>query len=149
MAELTEANNKALWVSWGDLWNGDLALADQIIATDFLAHAAPITGVGESVVRGRAGLLGWIGGIRAAIPDLSFTTVVGPISEDYMLVGRWQADGTYGGGVPGLPATAVGRRVSFTGTDILRIAGGQLAEYWANADSLLFMQQLGAFPPAR
>jgi hypothetical protein len=38
---------------------------------------------------------------------------------------------------------AVGREVIFTGTDTLRVAGGQLAEYWANADSLLFFQQLG------
>jgi len=30
-----------------------------------------------------------------------------------------------------------------TGTDTLRIADGMLAEYWANADSLLFFQQLG------
>ena len=38
---------------------------------------------------------------------------------------------------------AVGREVTFTGTETLRIAGGKLAEYWANADSLLFIQQLG------
>ena len=35
------------------------------------------------------------------------------------------------------------RTVTFTGTDTLRIADGLLAEYWANADSLLFFQQLG------
>jgi hypothetical protein len=38
---------------------------------------------------------------------------------------------------------ATGREVTFTGADILRTAGGKLAEYWANADSLLFFQQLG------
>jgi len=35
------------------------------------------------------------------------------------------------------------KEVTFTGTDTLRIADGKLAEYWANADSLLFFQQLG------
>ena len=45
------------------------------------------------------------------------------------------------GGFPGAPAEAIGRDVTFTGT--LRIAGGKLSEYWANADSLLFFQQLG------
>jgi hypothetical protein len=45
--------------------------------------------------------------------------------------------------VPGAPAEAVGRKVNFTGTDTLRVADGMLAEYWANADSLLFFQQLG------
>lgn len=33
--------------------------------------------------------------------------------------------------------------VTFTGTDTLRIAGGKLAGYRANADSVLFIQQLG------
>ena len=38
---------------------------------------------------------------------------------------------------------AVGREVIFTGTDTLRLPAAQLAEYWANADSLLFFQHLG------
>ncbi len=38
---------------------------------------------------------------------------------------------------------AAGREATFTGTDTLRIAGGKLAEYWENAHSLLFIQQLG------
>jgi hypothetical protein len=48
------------------------------------------------------------------------------------------------------PSEAVGREVTFTGTDTLRIADGKFAEYWANADSLLFFQQLGVreVPPA-
>jgi len=37
----------------------------------------------------------------------------------------------------------VGRTITFTGTGTLRIADGKLAEYWLNADSLLFSQQLG------
>ena len=45
------------------------------------------------------------------------------------------------GGFPGAPAEAIGRTLTFT--DTLRVADGQLAEQWANADSLLFFQQLG------
>jgi hypothetical protein len=56
---------------------------------------------------------------------------------------RWKAQGTYGGGFPGAAAEAVGRVIMFTGTDTLRVVNGMLAEYWANADSLLFFQQLG------
>jgi hypothetical protein len=44
---------------------------------------------------------------------------------------------------PGASPEAAGREISFTGTDTLRLADGKLAEYWANADSLLFFQQLG------
>lgn len=141
-------DNKALWGPWGDLWNGDLALVERIIAPDFVAHAAPITGIGSDEVHGREGLRGWVSGIRAAIPDLTFSTQVGPVSEGDMLVGRWQAQGAYRGGIPGVPTEAIGRQVHFSGTDSLRVVNGQLAEYWANADSLLLMQQLGAVTPS-
>jgi hypothetical protein len=47
------------------------------------------------------------------------------------------------GGFPGASPDAVGREIVFTGTDTLRIKRGTLVEYWANADSLLFFQQLG------
>lgn len=39
--------------------------------------------------------------------------------------------------------SATGPGHTFTGTDTLRVKDGHLAEYWANADSLLFLQQLG------
>jgi hypothetical protein len=55
----------------------------------------------------------------------------------------WNGDLSLTGGFPGAAPDAVGRHVTFTGTDTLRIADGKLAEYWANADSLLFFQQLG------
>jgi predicted ester cyclase len=56
---------------------------------------------------------------------------------------QWRARGTYAGGFPGVSPDAVGREVTFTGTDILRVADGMIAEYWGDADSLLFIQQLG------
>jgi predicted ester cyclase len=135
--------NAALAGPWKDLWNGDLSLIDKIIAEDFIAYAAPITGTGPDEIRGREALKGWISGIHAILPDLTFVIEVGPITDDEHLVVRWKAQGTYHGGFPGAPAETIGRHVSFTGTDILRIADGKLAEYWANTDSLLFFQQLG------
>ena len=125
------------------MWNGDLGVTDKIIAEDFVAHAAPTTGSGPEPVRGREALNAWVSGIHAILPDLSFVLDVGPITDDEHLVVRWKARGTYRSGFPGASSEAVGREVAFTGTDTLRIADGMLAEYWANADSLLFVQQLG------
>lgn len=65
--------------------------------------------------------------IRGAFPDLTFTTEVGPLREGDFLIGRWRADGHYVGGFPGATA-AVGTPVAFTGTDILRLRDGRLAE---------------------
>jgi hypothetical protein len=58
-----------------------------------------------------------------------------------MLV-RWTASGTYHHGFPRRSPDAVGWGITFTGTDTLRIPGGQLLEYWPNADGLSFVQQL-------
>jgi len=140
---MSNSANAALYEPWGALWNGDLSLTDKIIAEDFVAHAAPITGTGPDQARGREALNAWVSGIHAILPDLSFVLDVGPIADERHMVVRWKARGTYGGGFPGASPEAVGREVTFTGTDTLRIADGMLAEYWANADSLLFVQQLG------
>ena len=140
---MSDAANAALATPWKDLWNGNLDVTDQIIAEDFVAHAAPLTGTGTSEIHGRDALNAWVSGIHAILPDLAFDIEVGPITGDEHLVVRWKAHGTYRGGFPSTPPEAIGRHITFTGTDTLRTADGKLAEYWANADSLLFFQQLG------
>jgi predicted ester cyclase len=140
---MSTAVNAALVSPWKDLWNGDLSRTNQIVAEDFVAHFAPLTGGDGDEIRGREALNGMIRGIRAILPDLNFAIEVGPIADDEYLVVRWKARGTYRGGFPGASPEAVGQTITFTGTDTLRIADGKLAEYWLNADSLLFSQQLG------
>jgi predicted ester cyclase len=68
-------------------------------------------------------------------------------AADHLLV-RWRARGTYRGGMPGVPESSAGAAINFTGTDILRVEGGKLVEYWVNSDTLLMMQQLGVIPKA-
>ena len=75
---MSSAANAALAEPWKSLWNGDLSQTDKIIAEDFVAHAAPLTGTGTDKIRGRQALNGWVSGIRAVLPDLSFVIEVGP-----------------------------------------------------------------------
>jgi len=56
---MTNSANAALAGPWKDLWNGDLSVTDKIIAEDFVAHAAPITGTGPDEIRGRDALNAW------------------------------------------------------------------------------------------
>jgi hypothetical protein len=60
------------------------------------------------------------------VPDLTFAIEIGPIFDGDLVTGRWV--GTGGG--PDGP-------VSFTGNDILRLAGdGQrFAEYWTGTSA--------------
>lgn len=128
MGHRTTEQLKDLWTHWSDLWNGDLAIADEIITPGFVAHFAP-AGTSPSEVRGPEGLKAWIGGSSAAFTDYSVTTTVGPLAEGDMLAGRWVIRGIYQGGIPGSAPDAVGRQIEFEGMDLLRAEGGQPVEY--------------------
>ncbi len=111
---MSSQTNKELWQSWNELWNGNLSLADAIIAPNFVAHFAPVgNSLGE--VRGPDGLKQWIGGTVGAFNDYSFTTTVGPIVDEDNVAGRWLFRATYQGGMPGASPTAVGKHVEYAG----------------------------------
>lgn len=143
--EMTAETNKELWGPWLELWNGALAVADEIIAPGFVAHFAP-AGNSPSEVRGPEGLKAWIGGTLAAFTDYGFATTVGPLADDDKVAGRWVFRGTYQGGIPGSSPTAVGQLVEYEGADIFRVEDGKLVEYWLSADILQLLQQIGVIP---
>lgn len=137
-----ESETSRLVALWLGLWNGDYRGTEGFIRPDFRVHAALTDGGDGSSIRGPEGLVAWVKESRAAVPDLAFTAEVGPIAQGDHIVVRWRAAGTYPGGIPGATAPA-GTPVSFTGTDILRLEGDQLAEYWVNSDTLVLLTQLG------
>ncbi len=57
---------------------------------------------------------------------------------------RGSIRGTHQGELMGIPPT--GKAVTVPLIDVNRIAGGQLAERWAEADMLGLLQQLGVIP---
>ena len=97
-------------------------------------------------MRGPAGLKQWIGGATAAFTDYSFTTSVGPLSDEDKVAGQWIFRATYRGGMPGASPTAVGKGVEYAGIDIFRVEDGKIAEYWLCADTLQLLQQIGLIP---
>lgn len=144
--DVSYEDNKALWRRWQDLWNGDLAIADGIIAPGFVARFAPV-GNSPGEVRGPEALKGWIGGSLEAFDDHRFTTVVGPVIDGDTVAGRWVFRAAYRGGIPGASDAAVGSRVEYAGMDIFRVdSSGKIAEYWLCADILVMLQQVGAVP---
>ena len=122
-----------------DLWDkGELPVADEIIAADFVDHD-PVSGQ-------RSGLDGYkemVGAFRAAFPDLRVKNE-DVIVEGDKVVARWTARGTHRGALMNIPPT--GRQVTLKGVDILRIEGGKIAERWGEFDALGMLQQLGVVP---
>lgn len=125
---------------WLGLWNGALDTVEDIVAPDFVLHAAVVGGEADAV-RGPHGLRDWIAGIRSGIPDLRFTEEVPPLVDGDRVAIRWHAVGHHGGGFPGAAAPA-GTPIDFTGIDLLRLHDGQVAEYWLNSDMHVLLAQL-------
>lgn len=145
VASQTSEQLTALWERWVELWNGDLAIAGEIVAPGFVAHFAP-AGNSPTDVRGPEGLTDWIGQIMAPLADYRLTTTEGPLADDDMLAGRWVMRGTYQGGIPGSAPEAIGAQIAYEGMDLLRVDDGHIVEYWLSADILYFLQQLGVIP---
>jgi predicted ester cyclase len=55
--------------------------------------------------------------------------------------------GTHSDEFWGVPAT--GKRIDLEVIDIFRVAGGRLAEHWAQLDIMAVLRQIGAVPGAR
>src|ERR1700751_3072738 len=87
-------------------------------------------------------------GFRATFPDLNFWGTAELIAEDDYVVGRWENGGTHTGPafndflVGSLPP-ATGRKMHFTGTTVLRIKDGRIAEETGLDDGVTALQQLG------
>jgi len=75
------------------------------------------------------------------------------IAEGDVVVGRWEGGGTHTGPafsdflVGSLPA-ASGRKMRFTGTTVLRVENGKIAEEVGLDDGVTALQQLGLLKAA-
>lgn len=119
---------------------GNLAVADEIFANDFVNH----TPFGN--MHGPEGAKQFATMLRTAFPDLHIN-IEDQIAEGDKVASRWTAIGTHQGTFQGLPPT--GRPIEITGMVITRIANGKIVEQWGNPDLLSMMQQLGAIPEPR
>ncbi len=137
---MSAEDNKALVRRWvEECYNpGNLALLDELFASDFVNHD-PV----RPDVRDLDGLKRLLSEQREALPDL-LTTIEDLVADGDKVVKRFIFQGTQTGEILGIPPT--GKRVTMTGMDMLRIADGKIAEIWWSYDALGLMQQLGLMP---
>jgi steroid delta-isomerase-like uncharacterized protein len=76
----------------------------------------------------------------AGFPDYQ-TIIEDMIAEDDKVAARIKMTGTHTGEFIGIPPT--GKRISFTGMYMVRIANGKIIEHWGEEDSVSLLQQLG------
>jgi steroid delta-isomerase-like uncharacterized protein len=137
----TEQNKAMARQMIEDVFNrGDMSRFDEYLAPDFVEREELPPGLPG----GREGVIQLTAILRSAFPDFK-ATIDDLVAEGDRVVMRQTWRGTHKGEFMGVPPT--GKSVSFGVIDILRIAGGKVAEHWGLMDSMSLMQQLGASPP--
>jgi steroid delta-isomerase-like uncharacterized protein len=116
---------------------GNLAVADEIFASDFAMHSP----FGES--HGPDGAKQFVQMLRSAFPDLH-STVEDQLAEGDKVATRFTARGTHKGELNGIPAS--GNTMEISGIVISRFANGKIIEQWGNPDVFGLMRQIGAIP---
>ena len=139
--------NKATARRWTEeLWgHGDLKVADEIIAADYVRHdpGDPFPARGPEDVKRIVTML------RSMLPDFKIE-VEAMVAEGDLVVSRYTATATDTVGYMGMPPT--GKVVRTPAIQMFRFANGKIVESWAARDDLGTLRQLGhlpALPPRR
>jgi predicted ester cyclase len=141
-----ENDNKALVGRWfTEFWGKTckLDIVDELAAPDMLLQYSL-----HAPRRGREDIRAFMSGFREAFPDLNFWGTADLIAEGDYVVGRWEGGGTHTGPafsdflIGSIPAGS-GRKMRFTGTTVLRIENGKIAEEIGLDDGVTALQQLG------
>jgi steroid delta-isomerase-like uncharacterized protein len=134
----TIEQNKAAALRWSqELWGqGNLSVADEIIAPDYVRHdpGDPFPARGPEDVKRIVTML------RSMLPDFHIT-VEAVIAEGDMVVSRYTTTATDTVGYMGMPAT--GKAIRTPAIQIFRFANGKIVESWAARDDLGTLRQLG------
>jgi len=119
----------------GVINDGNLDLADEFLASDYVDHA-PLTAEvpGPEGFKRRIQLLQRSFAIRIAIEDMT--------AEEDRVAFRWTISGKHVGEFSG--AAPTGRNVTLTGLNLERIADGRIIEHWSEYDRLGLMDQVAA-----
>ena len=131
---------------WGNPWNPNIV--DELAAPDILLQYSL-----HAPRRGRDDIKAFMTDFREAFPDLNFRGAADLIAEGDYVVGRWEGGGTHTGPafddfiIGSLPAGS-GRKMRFTGTTVLRVKNGKIAEEVGLDDGATALQQLGILKAA-
>lgn len=140
---MTEPENAALVRRYiEEALNGhDLAILDELLASDFVAHS-------PAGSRDRAGQKRMRAANWKASPDWRID-IRDVLTDGDRVAVRATAGGTHLGeqATPWGTVAPTARRITTSWIAIFRVAGGCIAESWVEGDSLGMFEQLGVIPP--
>jgi predicted ester cyclase len=123
------------------LASGDRAAVEEVVDRDAFVDHNPVWGTEgiDSVLESHDAL-------RRALPDLRFEVdEQNMVAEGDQVVAHSLVTGTHTGDpLYGVPAS--GKKLTWTHSEFVRIAGGRIVERWVSADTLTLFQQAGVLP---
>lgn len=132
---IDEENKEIIRRYYNELWNEwKFALAEEIIAADISFRGSLAV-----EVRGLEGFKDYVRMVRAAFPDFH-NKIEDLIAENDKVVARLTYTGTHGGELFGIAAT--GKKITYSGVAIFRIAAGKIVSGWVLGDTTNLMKQL-------
>jgi steroid delta-isomerase-like uncharacterized protein len=136
----TEENKPIVQREADEIWNqGNLDVADELFATDFVNHDFNPPGVTDL-----EGYKGWVLKWRAAFPDYH-VEIHDLVAEGDKVGIRYTVTGTHQGDFFGIEATGI--QVTMMGINMYRLDGGKIAEVLRTYDLLGLGQQIGYCEP--
>jgi predicted ester cyclase len=146
---MSTEDNKAVVGRWfTEFWGTDFnpAVIDELAHPDIRFEYSL-----HSPLRGRDQVRKFASEFRAAFPDLGFAGTADLIAEGDYVVGQWEGGGTHtGDGFSDLPVGSLpagsGATMHFTGTTVIRVQDGMIAEEIGLDDGVTVLQQLGLIP---
>jgi predicted ester cyclase/predicted nucleic acid-binding Zn ribbon protein len=143
---MSTEDNKAVVARWfTDFWGPsfDPGVIDELAAPDIRFEYSL-----HEPLRGRDEVREFALRFREAFPDLGFAGTVDLIAEGDYVVGQWTGGGTHTGPafddlpVGSLPAGS-GKKMQFTGTTVIKVLDGMIAEELGLDDGVAVLKQLG------
>ena len=132
---MTIESNKVIVQKYIELWStGNLSIADEVLAVDFVDHTHPQQAPGPEREKQE------VQAFREGFPDARIS-VEQMIAEGELVAFRFTLRGTHLGMFAGFPPT--GKENVLTGVDFIRIVGGKMVELWSIQDTFSWVQQLG------
>lgn len=130
----SDANKALIRRNFEAIWSqGNLAVADEILAPDYVGHIATL----PEPVRGVEAFKQLIAMYHCSFPDTRFE-VQDQIAEGNKVASRWIAYGTHRGEFMGIAPS--GQAMHVTGMSFHRIENGRIQESWDDWDALSMLQ---------
>jgi predicted ester cyclase len=140
---MSAEDNKALVRRfYAEIDKGNIDILDELLAEDYIDHNPPPF---PGLAKGREGVKQAFRMFWEATPG--YHQIEDQIAEGDKVVTRLTSYGKHTGNLPGAPRT--GNEMKMTSITIHRIAGGKLAEKWAEKDVIALLTQLGIMPPLK